>query len=71
MFLNTEKCFVINLSKKILPFISGDFLNNSRLVSKHKSAIKDLRIILNSKLNFTDHYEHTLAKANLALKNIL
>jgi hypothetical protein len=65
MILNAAKCQVINFSRKISPTTPIYILNNCPIPLK--SVIRDLGILLDSKLTFTLHYDTIICKANRTL----
>ena len=62
--LNLEKCFIISFSHRRLPIFGNYSLLGS--VLERKFVIKDLGIMLDVKLNFNEHIDHMIKKANKA-----
>lgn len=66
MSLNIEKR--INFSRKLQPTIPSYLLNESKL--QIKTVVKDLGILIDSKLSFNYHFDVTLSKANKVFRYI-
>ena len=59
--LNVNKCFVISFTRGLLPIVSNYHMYGKSLV--RVSSIKDLGVILDSKLNFNNHIDFVVNKA--------
>lgn len=65
MSLNVSKCSVISFSRKHAPFHFGYFLAGTQL--ERVSTVKDLGILLDSKMTFKDHVAYAVSKASSQL----
>jgi hypothetical protein len=65
MVLNLDKCNTINFSRKLKPSVPRYLLDKKPL--EIVQVVRDLGIILDSRLTFLPHYEHIVCKANKAL----
>ena len=65
MLLNVSKCLVISFGRKALPFLHDYCLDNTNL--KRETTVKDLGILLDSKLTFKDHVSYIVSKASSQL----
>ena len=65
MFLNRDKCFIINFSRKNDPSPPQYNLNDYPITIKF--LVKDLGILLDNKLSFIPHYDYITNKANKTL----
>ena len=65
MSLNLEKCYVLNFSHKLNKSTPCYSISNS--VLREVDNIKDLGVVLDTKLTFTKHYDFIVAKANKML----
>ena len=63
--LNASKCFAFTLSLKTSPVVHPYSIGGS--VLERVSEVRDLGVILDTKLTFSAHINHTVAKANRAL----
>lgn len=61
LFLNVNKCFIISYTRKRNVITYNYHLNNSKLTRVQK--IRDLGVILDANLSFTDHYDHIIKKS--------
>jgi len=65
MMLNSTKCSVITFHRSLNPFIFAYTLNG--IILCRTSTVRDLGIVLNSKLTYHDHIEAICLKANKML----
>lgn len=65
MVLNSSKCSVITFSRKRTPVHHCYTLNNTILT--RTTTIKDLGVLLDSKLSFSDHISYITSKASRSL----
>lgn len=65
MALNASKCSVISFSRKHTPFIYNYSLNGTCF--KRDSVVKDLGVMLDSKLTYKDHISYVASKASAQL----
>lgn len=61
LYLNMDKCFSITFSRSNLTEDFPIFIDDTRIASVNK--IKDLGIILDSKLSFVDHFSYVTSKS--------
>lgn len=61
----TEKCSVVNFSRKIYPTVPFYLLNNK--VLPVGSEIRDLGLYLDNRLSFVAHHNYVLCSANIVL----
>lgn len=62
MYLNIKKCQYINFSKRIVPSSTTYGIGGCQV--SEKSVVRDLGMLLDSKLTFGDHYDYIVCKAN-------
>lgn len=62
LIVSVTKCSVISFSRKKTPIIWNYFIDNQPL--HRTNVMKDLGVLLDSELNFREHYSYILAKAN-------
>lgn len=67
--LNTSKCFVVRFTRNKNIFIHEYSINHQPLSTK--SEIRDLGVILDSKLNFNKHIDHIVTNASSMLGFII
>lgn len=65
MQMNSSKCKVISFTRRQISIRFDYYLNNATL--DRVTSIKDLGVIMDSKLRFHDHIAMTTAKANAML----
>lgn len=65
LHLNIKKCHFINFTRRVSKIPAAYNIDNELI--KQESVVKDLGILLDSKLSFNEHYDHILAKANRSL----
>lgn len=65
MVLNTSKCSVISFTRKRLPLIHSYSLSGVPLA--RESSVKDLGVLLDSKLTFSEHLAYIISKASSQL----
>lgn len=65
LFLNVEKCFVITYTRKKKPIMFDYTINNLKLV--RVNSIRDLGVMMDSKVSFNPHIDNIL---NRAFKNL-
>ena len=65
MNFNVKKCKIMKITKKIQPFTSSFFLENSEL--EEVKEFKDLGIITNHHLSWNPHIDYVVSKANRML----
>lgn len=69
LFLNPDKCHVITFTRKINPIIYNYKLNNYNLKRVHE--IRDLGVIIDSKLTFNSHIDKIIQRAYKLLGFVL
>ena len=65
MNFNVKKCKIMKITKKIQPFTSSFFLENSEL--EEVKEFKDLGIITNHHLSWNPHIDYIVSKSNRML----
>lgn len=65
MSLNISKCLIITFTKNKCPIHNTYKINNTNVA--RQNIVKDLGVLLDSKLSFTDHYDCIISKANKAM----
>lgn len=69
MLLNVSKCSVISFGRKHSLLVEDYYLNNTKL--QRETTVKDLGILLDTKLTFKNHVSYIVCKASSQLGFVL